>query len=181
MIVRLTHRQLQVVANAATETSDTPARAQAFCDWVSRDLTSASGHRYDLAMPAIAWKLIADELFDQCYDARGFRTKKLKVSQLNALKAVRAAVNARESHPALSGIGAIGVIPEIIPAWKLIASGDDGKLYSPYPSTARQFVVLMPTTLPLGSGRKATKWTEVAATRLPERPLLDESEHVRFL
>lgn len=145
----------------------------AFEEWFGRDVQVAAKHRYDIAMPAAAWRVVGTALFDHCYDSRGFRIRKLRVSESNALKAVRGSLNVREAHPALSGIGAIGMIGELIPAWT------HENRFSPYPIAGESFVVLAPTTIKLGSGRQATKWV---ATHLYDRgPMLDPDEHWRFV
>ena len=128
-------------------------------------------------LPAIAWSRVRDVMFDHCYDQRGFRSKSVKVSDLNAMKAIQHGVNVRTVHPALSRISAIGMVGELVPAWKLYVPVEGGPTYSPIPAEG-VFVVLAPETSSR-HGQKLTTWVE--AKRPLERPLLDEAEHRRFM
>ena len=94
-----------------------------------------------------------------------------------AFKSIRRALNVRESHPALSRTGAIGMISELIPAWKFPEPDGSGKFYTPYPTPTMQFVILAPEMRTV-AGRKTTQWVE--ATQPFEYPLLSEGEHLRF-
>jgi hypothetical protein len=175
VIVRLTHRQLEIVDKIITRSDVTRPFADSFGVWLGWDIQTAPKHRLDVALPAIAWKLIGDALFDYCYDDRGFRTKKIKVSEINALKAVRRSLNVREAHPGLIGIGAIGMVSEIIPAWTTTHAA-----FSPYP-TDGEFKLLVPTLMKVGSGRQVTKWVPCPdPDAYRERPILDEQQHLRF-
>jgi len=173
VIVRLTVKQRKMIEEITLQSKLAAPFRQPLQEWFERDVQVASKHRYDIAMPAAAWRVVAESLFDYCYDSRGFRARRLRVSEINALKAVRSSLNVREAHPALSGIGAIGMIPELIPAWT------NENRFSPYPLPHESFLVLAPTTIKLGSRRVATKWI---ATDGPVRgPVLDPDEHWRFV
>lgn len=177
VIVRTTNRQRERIRTLADERLRGSQRS-AFLDWFDLDHSVAARHRVDTAMPAVAWRLVDSILFDHCFDARGFRTRDVRNVDLNAMKAVRRALNARESHPALYGVGAVGQVAELIPAWKFLAPDDDGRIYSPYPVMGSQFTILAPEMSEVG-GRQITVW--VRAERAWERPLLDEREHWRFV
>jgi hypothetical protein len=175
MIVRLTRRQHKRVAEIVADQMGERWRSGVL-EWIEQDVSDAAKHRVDVAMPAIAWRRTWDVMFDHCFDNRGMRTKGVRVTDLNATKAIRRGLNVREVHPALSRTGAIGMIGELVPAWKLIET-EGSMLYTPYPRQGMQFVVLAPESREVGRQR-VTQWVE--APRAPERPLLDESNHWRF-
>lgn len=169
MIVRLTKRQLDRVRVHVSHAE----RSERLVEWLSRDVVDASDQRRDVWMPAIGWLRIEQIMFDYCYDARGYRGKNVRDSDLKALKQMRSAINLREHHPALSMIGAVGLIRELIPAWRLHIPLVDGRSYSPYPSVEGSFVVLVPEMKI--NGAQFTYWQE--GHRASELPLLDEREH----
>jgi hypothetical protein len=175
MIVRLTRRQHGRLLELVDDQMSQRWR-DGVLEWATRDVVDASSHRVDVAMPAIAWKRVWGVLFDHCFDHRGMRSKGVRVTDHNAMKAVRRSLNVRESHPALSGVAAIGVISELIPAWRL-EPPQGGYRYSPYPVAGQPFVVLAPTARQIRRQR-VTQWVE--APRMPERPILDDREHWRF-
>ena len=181
MIVRLTNRQATRVgglAEAALAQEGNSFRIAAFNDWWDRDTSVASKHRVDLSLPAAGWRMIEAVMFDHCFDERGFRTKDVKTTDLNALKTIRRALNARKNHPALQQMGAIGMIPEVVPAWKLLAQDDHDRLYLPYPMRGMKFVILAPESTTVRT-KQTTLWVEAPLeTRFP---LLDEREHWRFM
>lgn len=166
MIVRLTRTQ---VSRAARLIDD-----ESLLGWLVRE-HPGEGLRFDVSMPAIGWKRIADTLFDHCYDERGFRARKVRNADFNALRAIRRALNARETHPALFDMAAVGAVTELIPAWKYMTKGPAA--YSPYPMLFAPFVVLAPVPGLRGT-MKVTSWVE--AKRPPEYPLLSEPEHWRL-
>lgn len=175
MIVRMSHRQLERVRRVVDEVM--PGRwREPTMEWLDRDVASGGKHRVDIAMPAIAWWRVRDVMFDHCYDARGFRSRTVKVSDMNALKAIQRASNVRSVHPALSRTSAIGMIGELVPAWRLFVPIET-RLYSAVPAEG-VFAILAPETSRRG-GETITTWVE--AIRPPERPLLDEREHLRFV
>lgn len=145
-------------------------------EWMTSDVTDASSHRVDVAMPAIAWKRVWDVMFDHCFDHRGMRTKGVKTTDLNAAKAIRRALNVREIHPALAHVAALGMISELIPAWRL-EPGESHRTYDPYPRIGRPFVVLAPERRAV-RGQVVTQWVE--SNHLPQRKMLDPAEHFRF-
>ena len=175
MIVRLTNRQRGRVGELL-ETAE-PVQLLALLEWYGRDCQTASKHRVDMAMPAAAWRIVEHVMFDFCFDGRGFKSRHVRTTDLNALKSVRRALNARESHPALWRIGAVGIIGELIPAWKFPAPDASGMCYTPYPTPTMPFVILAPETRTV-AGKQTTLWVE--AVRPTELPLLDEREHLRF-
>ena len=173
MIVRLTRRQHGRVYDIVSGEMDRRF-IEATLEWLAEDVVSSSKHRVDVAMPAIAWKRVWDAMFDHCYDNRGMRSKGVRSTDLNALKQIRQALNAREMHPALSGISAIGMIAEVIPVWNNPVVGG---CYSPYPLDQR-FKILMPEHHAM-SGQRVTTWVE--SDRRPNRKILREREHARFM
>ena len=178
MIVRLTNRQRSRVFDLVTKRGGmVGSRLGAFDVWWDRDATIASKHRVDTSMPAAAWRMVEEVLFDHCFNERGFRMRDVKTTDLNALKAVRRALNVRESHPAMYRRGAIGYINELIPAWRFPGPDGSGRFYTPYPMPDAEFVVLAPETRVVKL-QTTTLWVE--ATRLPERPILCEAEHLKF-
>ena len=176
MIVRLTRRQHERLGALVKELVGDPRRRDAVLEWMMRDVSESSGRRIDIAMPAVAWKIVWEMLFDHCFDSRGMRVGGIRSTDLNAMKSVRASLNVREAHPALSGVGAIGLVSEVVPAWRL-ADVRGGFRYSPYPVLGQPFVVLAPELRQVRYQR-VTQW--VGAKRSPDRPLLDEREHWRF-
>jgi hypothetical protein len=144
--------------------------------WMDRDVTDAAKHRVDVAMPAIAWKRTFETMFDHCFDNRGMRTKGVRSTDLNATKSIRRALNVRECHPALSRTGAIGMIGELVPAWRLEVP-EASTFYAPYPRLGLPFVILAPESRQVRN-QKVTLWVE--APRAPERPLLSEASHWPF-
>jgi hypothetical protein len=178
VIVRLTNRQRQRVFDLASTHLADDRRLEAFGAWYDADVSTASKHRVDTVMPAAAWRMVEDIMFSHCFNERGFRARdRVKTTDLNALKAIRRALNARECHPALFQRGAIGYINELVPAWRFPGPDASGKCYSPYPVPGMNFVVLAPETRVVEL-RTSTLWTE--AQRLPERLLLTESQHWAF-
>lgn len=177
MIVRLTFRQVGRVHELTTGRIE--ARYDdAFQEWWAREMFTASKHRVDMSMPAAAWKLVESVMFDHCFNERGFRSKDVRNTDLNALKSIRRALNARENHPALSKRGAIGLISEIIPAWKLLSAGPSGRWYSPYPVRGMGFTILAPESTVVRT-KQTTLWVEAdPGDRLA---LLDQAEHWRFV
>jgi hypothetical protein len=174
-MVRLTRRQHERV-KVIVESSNMRERWRyGVMEWLERDAVIGGSHRIDVGMPAIAWMRVAEVMFDHCYDARGFRNKTLRQADLNAMKAIQHGLNVRTVHPALSGVSAIGMIGELIPAWKLFVPTERAS-YSPFPAEGA-FVILAPESTRTG-GQAITTWVE--AKRAPERPLLDEREHLRF-
>ena len=176
MIVRLTNRQRGRVGELV-EAAD-PPQLLAFLEWYGRDCYTASKHRVDLAMPAIAWRLVEHVMFDFCFDGKGFKSRDVRNTDLNALKSIRRALNAREAHPALTNTGAIGLVGELIPAWRFPTPEASGKEYVPYPAPTMPFVILAPESRTV-AGKQTTQWVE--AVRPTELPLLDEREHLRFV
>ena len=173
MIVRLTRRQHGRVCEIMLAEMD-ERFIEATVEWLTEDVVDSSKHRVDVAMPAIAWKRVWDVMFDHCYDNRGMRSKGVRSTDLNALKQIRLALNVRETHPALSGISAIGMIAEVIPAWRPL----DGQADSPYPVPNGRFLVLAPQHHQM-SKQRITTW--VPSNKHPEREILTEAEHRRFL
>jgi hypothetical protein len=143
----------------------------------NRDITPASRHRVDVAMPAIAWRMLEELLFDYCFDQRGFHRKEIKTTVTNTLKAVRGAMNVRENHPALTGTAAMGSISEWIPVWERLAPNRK-QVWSPYPISYTRFTILAPTTISQ-RGHKLTKWVDSPDT-VGRRWLLTEKEHLAF-
>lgn len=177
MIVRLTNTQRQRIYETVSTTEMPVERLKAFHRWWEADLQGAPRHRVDGAMPAIAWEMVQQIMFDKCYDHRGFRAKTLKISEHGALKSVTAACNARRSHPALNNLAVIGDQREIVPAWT------NHLEMSPVPDdTHRNFVLMMPVRVTMGQGRVATRWAETKPEELPVRTgLLVGDEHQAFL
>ena len=150
-------------------------------EWWDRDQSRASKHRVDTLMPAVAWRLVEEVMFGHCFDERGFRAKeRVKSTDLNALKSIRRGLNARENHPAMSQRGAIGLVNEVIPAWKLTPDERQNLApelrYSPYPGLG-EFVVLVPESRTVNT-KKATQWVE--ATRKWDWPICHERAHLAF-
>lgn len=172
MIVRLTGRQRSRVEQRVESTGNL-----ALIEWFGRDCVPSSKHRVDLAMPAIAWRQVEHVMFDFCFDGKGFKSQTSRAMDHTAFKSIRRALNTRENHPALSQTGAVGMISELIPAWKFPGPDASGQHYTPYPAPNMPFVILAPETRKIG-GKQTTMWVE--ATRPPEYPLLDEREHLRF-
>jgi len=178
VIIRLTIRQAKRVEELTTEALEGVRRAEPLAEWWGRDQSQASKHRLDVVMPAAGWRIVEDVMFNHCFDERGFRAKeRVRSTDINALKSIRRGLNVRENHPALFQRGAIGMISELIPAWKFPAPDASGRLYSPYPLIAAPFVVLVPESRTVNL-KPSTLWVE--ATRPRSMPLLDEAEHWRF-
>lgn len=176
MIVRLTRRQYGRVIEIILDQMPNDRWRDGVAEWWAGDVTDASKHRVDVAMPAIAWKRVWEVLFDHCFDHRGMRTKGVRATDLNAAKAIRRALNVREIHPALAHVAALGMISELIPAWRL-EEGEAHAAYDPYPRVHRPFVVLAPERRTL-RGQVVTQWVE--SNHLPQRRMLDPAEHIRF-
>ena len=174
MIIRLTRRQhgrvLEIVDDQMPERWRTGV-----LEWGSEDITDAAKHRIDVGMPAIAWKRVWETMFDHCFDNRGMRTKGVRTTDLNAAKSIRRGLNVREVHPALSRVAAIGMVSELIPAWRL--DPGDRTFYDPYPHAGLPFVVLAPERRSV-RGQTVTQWVE--SRHLPQRRMLDPAEHFRF-
>jgi hypothetical protein len=176
MIVRLTVHQTRRVAELVAASGH--RHVDRIGEWWGRDQTPSSKHRVDVVMPAVAWRIVESIMFDHCFDERGFRAKeRVRNVDINALKTIRRALNARENHPALFRRGAIGLIPELVPAWKFPAPDASGRAYSPYPVIGMPFVVLAPESRTVAT-KQSTLWVE--SPRRREFPLLDECEHMRF-
>lgn len=179
MIVRLTNRQRDRVGPLVTEALAGRGRQEPFLEWWGRETYVASKHRTDIVMPASAWRMVEGVMFDHCFDERGFRARdRVRSTDINALKLIRQALNVRENHPALHQRGAIGLIPELIPAWKFAAPDASGRCYSPYPVPTLPFVVLAPESRTVRT-KQTTLWVE--AKRPSELPLLDERNHLAFI
>lgn len=177
MIVRLTRRQYGRVIEIVLDQMTNERWRDGVAEWWASDVADASKHRVDVAMPAIAWKRVWEVLFDHCFDHRGMRTKGVRATDLNAAKSIRRALNVREQHPCLSARGAVGFIAEVVPAWRLDVL-DHGFAHSPYPLPGLPFVILCPESRQV-RGQKVTQWVE--SVRAPERPLLDERQHWKFM
>jgi hypothetical protein len=178
VIVRLTVRQTGRVRDLVAEALGESQRCETFLQWWDRDSSMASKHRVDTVMPAMGWRMVEGVMFDHCFDERGFRAKeRVRATDINALKSIRRALNVRENHPALFQRGAIGLIPELVPAWKFPSPDASGKMYSPYPVSPLQFVVLAPESRVVQT-KQTTLWVE--ALRPRELPLLDENNHWAF-
>lgn len=174
MIVRLTRQQHKATGLIIERTG------QQHLLWTfNRDVSDASRHRIDVAMPAVAWRLVEEILFDACFDQRGFKNKDVKTTWMNSVKTVRAAINVRENHPAFTGTAAIGVISEMIPVWSLMAPNSRKHVWSPYPVNGGRFTVLAPTLISV-RGAKATKWV-ASDNSVGRRWLLEESSHLEFV
>jgi len=179
MIVRLTNRQRDRVGALVIEALNDQGRQVPFAEWWGREMYVASKHRTDVVMPASAWRLIEGVMFDHCFDERGFRAReRVRPTDLNALKSIRQALNVRENHPALYQRGAIGMIQELIPAWRFVAPDASGRCYSPYPVPTLPFVVLAPESRTVRT-KQTTLWVE--ANRPSELPLLNEANHLAFV
>jgi len=118
-------------------------------------------------------------MFDFCFDERGFRRKHGSQTPQTTMRAVRRALNVREQHPALSGLGAVGVQSEMVPAWKFPGPDASGKRYSPYPVPTMPFVVLAPHTV-RAPNRTTTTWVE-ADGLAGRRRILEPAEHHLFV
>jgi hypothetical protein len=151
---------------------------ETYAAWWDRDRSVASKHRVDIVMPASAWRMVESVMFNHCFDDRGFRAReRVRSTDINALKSIRRALNVRENHPAMYQRGAIGLISELIPAWRFPAPDASGKRYSPYPVQAMPFVVLAPESRVVQT-KQTTIWVE--ANRPSELPLLAEHNHWAF-
>jgi hypothetical protein len=175
MIVRLTRQQHQATSNLIERLGSYPHLLWTF----NRDVVGASRHRLDVVMPAIAWRLLEDLMFDTCFDQRGFKNKDVKTTWMNSLKAIRAAMNVRENHPALSCTAAVGAISELIPVWGMLGPNNRKHVWSPYPVQNGRFTVLAPTLISV-RGSKATKWVESPET-VGRRWVLEEAAHLEFM
>jgi hypothetical protein len=174
MIVRLTRQQHKATSSLVERYGDEHLL------WTfNRDVVEASRHRVDVMMPAVAWRIVEDILFDNCFDARGFKIRDVKSTWMNSVKAVRAAMNVRENHPALSGTAALGVISEMIPVWELLGPNSRKHVWSPYPVEHGRFTVLAPTLISV-RGSKATKWVDSPET-VGRRWVLEEATHLAFM
>ena len=173
MIVRLTRRQHGRVYDIMEAEMD-ERFVDVTLEWLSEDVETASKHRVDVSMPAIAWRRVWDTLFDHCYNNRGMRSKGVRTTEMGAIKQVRRALNIRETHPGLSGISAIGMIAEVLPVWRPLMP--DGP-YSAFPVDGR-FKVLLPEIRKMGD-QFVTTWVE--SNVYPDRKVLRESEHQRFM
>jgi hypothetical protein len=179
MIVRLTVRQAGRVRDLVATSFGDNFLGEAFAGWWDGYQSTASKHRVDIVMPASAWRRVEGIMFDHCFDERGFRAReRVRSTDINALKSIRRALNVRENHPALYQRGAIGLISELIPAWKFPAPDASGKVYSPYPVQSMPFVVLAPESRTVQT-KQTTIWVE--AIRPRELPLLYEPGHWVFV
>lgn len=180
MIIRLTVRQAQRVRQISIDQLTPSGKVPDLLAWWDRDQSKASKHRVDTLMPAAAWSLVEKVMFGHCFDERGFRAKeRVRTTDLNALRTIRMALNVRENHPAMHQRGAIGLINEIIPAWKLPAPEPGDPMYSPYPfNPRRKFVVLAPESRTVNL-KRVTLWVE--AKREWEMPILLEESHLPFV
>lgn len=177
--MRLTNRQRERVGKLVEDALQGRPAESAFLEWWAREMYVASKHRVDMVMPASGWRLIEGVMFDHCFDERGFRAKeRVRSTDLNALKSIRQGLNVRENHPALYQRGAIGLISELIPAWKFLAPDASGRCYSPYPVPTLPFVVLAPESRTVRT-KQTTLW--VQAKRPSELPLLNEANHWQFV
>lgn len=176
MIVRLTNQQVKKVQSVLAPTD--LGELVRIRGWWGNDVNQASKHRVDIAMPAVAWRAIERVLFDATFTTRGARSAEATSTMSNALKSTRRALNAREQHPAMSEIGAIGLVSEVIPAWRLPGPDASGKFYVPYPVPGMPFTILAPVTTRV-AGKVATQWAE-APTLARTVGLLCEAEHTLF-
>jgi hypothetical protein len=135
------------------------------------NLTTASAHRVDVMMPACYWRELENVLFDTVYDVRGFKVRDIGGPIVRGHRAIRAALNVRETHPALFGKGALGRMHEMLPVWK-------NDKYSVYPTHSAEFTILAPTAVEIGQGL-VTKWVE-APQLVGSRPILSEATHLAF-
>ena len=116
-------------------------------------------------------------MFDLVFDNRGYRRAKVRSTLVSAHRQILTSLNVRKTHPALKGIGAQGLISEIIPAWK-IGHKVNGFSYTPLPNRGLQYVLLGPTYIE-ANGHRITKWVEIGQPI--DRGIYKEDAHLMFL
>ena len=170
MIVRMTHQQGHAMKRIAAEKLSA-RQAGLLLETFEENVTTASAHRIDVMMPACYWRGLEEVLFDTVYDVRGFKVRDIGGPIVRGHRAIRAALNVRETHPALHGRGALGRMYEMLPVWK-------GAQYFVYPTPMTEFTILAPTSVEIGKGL-VTKWVE-ASQLVGTRPILTEATHRAF-
>jgi hypothetical protein len=168
MIVRMTRQQSNAVLKVGSDKLS-PQQGGILVATFEENLTTASAHRVDVMMPACYWRELENVLFDTVYDVRGFKVRDISGPIVRGHRAIRAALNVRETHPALFGKGALGRMHEMIPVWK-------NDKYSVYPTHSAEFTILAPTAVEVGQG-VVTKWVE-APQLVGTRLILTEATHV---
>lgn len=176
MIIRLTYLQHQRIQTIVPDWLE-GLKLESMRQWLEQDVTAGSKHRVDVMMPAVAWKVLWEEvMFDHCYNNQGRARDGVRTTDINALRNIRTGLNIREKHPAIHRMGAIGMANEVVPAWKVM-DGSIAYHYTPYPDEG-EFVVLAPETRQLKKQR-VTIWTET--DKFSPSPLFDPGEHRAFV
>lgn len=100
---------------------------------------------HDVAMPAIAWRTLADRLIKEAFHAGSGRHRKTRnakdgvVATRQAATKIERALAAVVTHPAMTGAAQAGVSGEVLFVWK----SESGR-YTPFPVAGRQPVFLVP-------------------------------------
>jgi hypothetical protein len=170
MIVRMTRQQSSAIQKVVAHKLSMP-QAKLVMSAFEENTTTASKHRVDVMMPACYWRGIENVLFDTVYDVRGFKVRDIGGPLTRGHRAIRAALNVRESHPALLNIAVLGRVHELLPVWNNVE-------YSVYPTQNSTFSVLAPTVVKIGAN-EVTKWVE-APQLVGSRPILTEATHLAF-
>lgn len=131
-----------------------------------------AGERVSVDAPYVAWLRVQQRLISHCFGPTGGKRAEVPGKYVTALRSITKALNFIDTHPALSGKGALGWWALIIPAW-----GDGDDRYQPLPRAGKMFVNLTPVWDAAGNGQRVTRWIPLPGSRIDEARHLLLSGH----
>lgn len=145
----------------------------AACEMVGHDghtLVALTAHasirqgveRVWVSAPYVAWRNAQQDLIVHCYGPQGGKRAEVAGRYVTALKSITKDLNYIDTHPAMSGKGALGLWGLTIPAWS------NGETFSAYPQPGERFIILTPVWERAKDGRPLTRWEALDGDALHE-------------
>ncbi|HEY5727843.1 MAG TPA: hypothetical protein VIV08_04450 [Acidimicrobiia bacterium] len=133
-------------------------------------------------MPAIGWQQTLAALLELSVGPLGGNRKDARHAALKARERIAEALNVYGAHPALYGVGMVGLYSDVLPVWQRPDVRAPARLYDILPMGGESFVHLVPRY-----DGAFTVWDAVSPLPLwegwDERPpsVLDPTGHMAFI